>query len=427
MTRKMDRRAMLASTGLAALIAKQANAQGFGADQSTEAVIATGFRAREFQEPLPETQADLGSMFHVLSSLAQKGEYPLSFRHGKYETVEEFQEIARSKILELLAYRPPIVEPKAQILERINCEGYVREKILFATSPTTIVPAYVLIPNNLKEPAPAVVDLHSHGGMFLFGKEKVIDLAPNHPAMVTYHEKNYSGRPTATELVKRGFVVISIDAFGFGERRIILDTDRHKGADRSKYSLEDVQYLNQQCRNKESTIAKSMVFAGLTWPGIVAWDDMRTVDYLCTRPEVDTSRIGCLGISMGGYRATYLMALDDRVKAGCVVGFMSTVLPMLKAHIDTHSWVHFLPGLHQFLDLPDVASLAMPRALMVQQCSQDRLFTIEGMRDSVSQIKAAYEKAGTPSTFSARFYDAPHQFTLPMQEDAIAWLQKNLH
>ena len=81
-----------------------------------------------------------------------------------------------------------------------------------------------------------------------------------------------------------------------------------------------------------------------------------------TRPEVDPKRIGCVGISMGGYRAIYLSALDDRIAAGCVAGFMSTVKPMIKAHIDTHSWVHFLPGLHRFLDLPDVASLAAPQA-----------------------------------------------------------------
>ncbi len=51
----------------------------------------------------------------------------------------------------------------------------------------------------------------------------------------------------------------------------------------------------------------------LTWPGIVFRDDIRTVDYLVTRPEVDPKRIGCLGISMGGYRSCYLAALDDRI------------------------------------------------------------------------------------------------------------------
>src|SRR5207248_10772518 len=113
-----------------------------------------------------------------------------------------------------------------------------REKVLFSTAPVFRVPAYVLIPKRLKRPAPAVVDLHSHGGMFLFGKEKVIDLGANHPAMTAYHESNYDGRPTATELVRRGYVVISIDAFMFSERRSILDADLKYGWDRSRYGAE---------------------------------------------------------------------------------------------------------------------------------------------------------------------------------------------
>lgn len=73
----------------------------------------------------------------------------------------------------------------------------------------------------------------------------------------------------------------------------------------------------------------------MKWPGIIFWDDIRTVDYLLTRPEVDPKRIGCVGISMGGYRVAYLSALDERIAAGCIVGFMSTVKSMIKAHIDT--------------------------------------------------------------------------------------------
>src|SRR5205807_9404706 len=127
-------------------------------------------------------------------------------------------------------------------------------------------------------------------------------------------------------------------------------------------------------------------------------------------PAVDRKRIGCLGISMGGYRAAYLAALDERIRAACVTGFMSTVRPMLKAHLDTHSWVHFLPGLHRFLDLPDVASLTAPRALLVQQCAQDRLFPPEGMKEAVAKIAAVYEKAGAKERFSGRFHDVPHRF-----------------
>jgi dienelactone hydrolase len=298
--------------------------------------------------------------------------------------------------------------------------------VIFSTSPQFRVPAYVLIPKDLKKPAPAILDLHSHGGMFLFGKEKVIDPGKNHPAMTDYHQRNYDGRPTATSLVRRGYVVISIDAFMFGERRILMDADLKYGWDRSKYTLDDVKYLNQQCRAKESTVVKGLTLAGLTWSGIVTWDDIRTIDYLTTRPEVDPERIGCLGISMGGHRTLFLAGLDERISAACVVGFMSTVKPMVKAHLDTHSFVHFVPGLHRWLDLPDVVSMMAPRPLLVQQCSQDRLFPLAGMKDAVDRIGAVYEKAGAKERFTGRFYDAPHQFTRAMQDDAFAFLDHHL-
>ena len=334
------------------------------------------------------TGADLGSLYPLVSELAASNQYPYSFLSDRFNNLDEFKKAARDKIFELLLYQPQEVVPDPEVTERVDKGDYIREKILFSTSSHFRIPAYVLIPKNLDGPAPAIVDLHSHGGMFLFGKEKVVDLGDNHPVMAEYHRSVYDGRPTSTALVQRGYVVIVIDAFMFGERRVMMDDDLKYGWDRSKYTVEDANHLNQRCRNKETTLAKSLVFAGLTWPGIVFWDDIRTVDYLITRPEVDANRIGCLGISMGGYRSLYLSGLNERIAAACVVGFMSTVKPMMKAHIDTHSWVHYLPALHQFLDLPDVVSMMAPKPLMVQQCSQDGLFPLEAMEESLEKIAA---------------------------------------
>jgi dienelactone hydrolase len=375
---------------------------------------------------LPETGADLGSLFADVEKAAGDNRYAHSFADGKFRTLADFHATARPKVFELLLHRPDKVEPQAEVIERVDRDDHIRERIIFSTTPQFRVPAYVLIPKNLKKPAPGIVDLHSHGGMFLFGKEKVIDLGDNHAAMGEYHQRNYEGRPTATALVQRGYVVISIDAFFFGERRLMMDADRKSGWDRSKYTLDDVKRLNQQCRAKEGTLAKAMVFAGLTWPGIVAWDDIRTVDYLVTRPEVDAKRIGCLGVSMGGHRSANLAALDERITAACVAGFMSTVAPMRRKHLDTHSWVHFLPGLHRWLDLPDLVSLAAPRALMVLQCSRDQLFPSEGMKQAVTKIASVYEKAGVKEKFAGRFYDEPHIFSKAMQDDAFAWLDRHL-
>ena len=372
------------------------------------------------------TGADMGTLYPDILRLAEAQRYEYSFLTDRFRTLEEFQRTARAKVFEALLYQPSKVDPKPEVLERVDLGDFVREKIVFSTSPFFRVPAYVHIPAKLNGRAPAIVDLHSHGGMFVFGKEKVIDFGQNHPAMVAYQEQNYDARPTATELVRRGYVVITIDAFMFGERRAILDSQLSKGLDRSNYSVDDVRRMNRQCAEKESTVVKSLTFAGLTWPGIVFWDDIRTVDYLLTRPEVDPARIGCVGISMGGYRSLYLAALDPRIAAGCVAGFMSSVKPMLKAHIDTHSFVHFLPGLHGFLDLPDVATLTAPRPLLVLQCSRDGLFPPQGMREAVEKIGAVYTKGGCGDRFSGRFYDVPHRFTRRMQDEAFQWFDEHL-
>jgi dienelactone hydrolase len=375
---------------------------------------------------LPPSGADLGSLFADVNRLVQGRPYEYSFLGQRFRDLAAFKQAGRARVFEQLLYRPEPVPFRAEVVERVERDTHVREKLLFSTTPHFRVPAYVLIPRNLRGRAPAIVDLHSHGGMFLFGKEKVIDLGQNHPALVDYHRRNYDGRPTATEFVRRGYVVISIDAFMFGERRLILDADRRYGWDRARYSLDDVRHLNQQCRAKETTLTKALTWAGMTWPGIVFWDDLRTVDYLVSRPEVDPARLGCLGISMGGYRACFLAALDERIKAACVTGFMSTLRPMIQAHVDTHSWVHFVPGLQRYLDLPDVMSLHAPQPLLVQQCSQDRLFPLAGMRDAVEQIGAAYAKAGVRQHFTGRFYDAPHLFSRPMQDEAFDWLDRQL-
>jgi hypothetical protein len=100
---------------------------------------------------------------------------------------------------------------------------------------------------------------------------------------------------------------------------------------------------------------------------------------------------------------------------------MSTVRPMIRAHMETHSFVHFVGSLHQRMDLPDVVALRAPKPLLVLQCKQDGLFPLEGMEASVRKIAAIYKKAGAAERFTGRFHDAPHRFDLAMQDDAFRW------
>ena len=351
--------------------------------------------------------ADAASLYPDIMGLAGTGEFSTSFLHPRFKDVAAYRAEGLQVMQAGLAYRPSPVPPRAEVVDRQDMGEFIREKVVFSTSAQFRVPAYVHIPKNRKGKLPAIVDLHSHGGMFIYGKEKVIDFGVNHPSLVEY-------------------VVITIDAFPFGERRVMLDEDAKFGWERSKYSVEDLRYLNGKCRAKESTIVKSLAYAGVTWPGIVAWDDMRTVDYLASRPEVDAKRIGCVGVSLGGYRSLLLSGLDERIAAGCVVGFMSTVRPMIRKHMDTHSFVHFIPGVHAHLDLPDVVALRAPKPLFVLQCRKDELFPLAGMEESVAKLAAIYKKAGAAGAFRSKFYEEKHIFNIAMQEDAFAWLDSVL-
>src|SRR5262249_18698714 len=117
---------------------------------------------------LKPTGSDLGTLFPEVSKFASSGEFAYSFLGDRFSKFDEHKKASRQRILELARYSPDKVAPKAEVLKRVDCGEYVREYVVFSTSPQSRVPAYVLIPKNLKKPAPAIVDLHSHGGMFLF-------------------------------------------------------------------------------------------------------------------------------------------------------------------------------------------------------------------------------------------------------------------
>ncbi|HOJ60406.1 MAG TPA: alpha/beta hydrolase family protein [bacterium] len=378
--------------------------------------------------PAPErrTGADTGSLYPEIEFLANRCDYPLSFLHRAYSSPAEYRQTVQQTVHQLLYYAPPAVDPRPEVIDRWETPAYTAEKVLFNTTPWFRIPAYVLIPKLYPGKRPAIVDLHCHAGNFLFGKEKVMPVRHPHPALVEMKADNYDGQSTSEKLVERGYVVISIDRFYFGERRTLFDDLNSLGMDLGNYTVEQIRQANRRAAQGEATLVKALFWAGATWNGIACWDDIRTVDYLVSRPEVDPARVGCLGISMGGDRANYLCALDDRIQCGVSVGWMATLRPLIKAHIDTHSFSHFLPGLTHYLDLPDLLGAFVPKPLLVLQCAQDGLYTLESMKEACDQIQKIYAKAGAEPNYQYRFYDQPHRFSKEMQEDAFQWLDKHL-
>jgi dienelactone hydrolase len=167
--------------------------------------------------------------------------------------------------------------------------------------------------------------------------------------------------------------------------------------------------------------------AGITWPGVMLWDDLRTLDYLASRREVDRQRLACVGLSVGGYRSFLLAALDQRIKAAVDVGWMTAFAPTIRRHvINTVGLTFHIPGLYRYLDFPDLAALVAPRSLLVINGSRDALFPADGVEKAFRKIEACYRKASAADRQRCRLYDAPHQFNVEMQAEAWEWLATHL-
>ena len=373
---------------------------------------------------LEPTGADSGSLYPYLEEISQQSKFSLSYLSRKYKSPEEYKKAARAKLHELFHYNPPSVEKKPEVVGREDKGDYIQEKVYFNTAPWFRVPAFVLIPKKGKPPFPGIVDLHSHGAYYQFGKEKNVDMESEHPTLTEY-KNYYGGQNVGSTLARRGYLVVTIDCFGFGERRLILDEDIELGnKPREELTVDDVTYLNEKMAFAEHQFAKSLFLAGVSWSGIVAMDDIRTVDYLLSRPEVDPDRVGCIGLSLGGTRSTFLSGLDERVKCAVIAGAMSTHTPMVKAHAKCHTWINYVPGMYNYLDWPDVTAIRAPLPLMVQHCAQDDLFPRSGMDESNEKIAKIYQKIGASGKFEAHIFDVPHQFNREMQEVAYKWLDR---
>ena len=148
------------------------------------------------------------------------------------------------------------------------------------------------------------------------------------------------------------------------------------------------------------------------------------MSYLESRTDVDSSRLGCGGLSGGGLRTNYLAAMDKRIRCSLTVGFMTTWKDLVLNVSHTHTWMTYVPLLSQYMDYPEILGLRVPLPTLVLQTNQDQLFTRSEARKAETILKHVYRKAGAEEKFRMSFYDGPHKFDVPMQEEAFDWFDR---
>ncbi len=315
--------------------------------------------------------------------------------HTYQATTKEEHEIwsnsLREKLWELLGLdQMQECSPCPETLESVQCDGYVRTKMVIQVEPDVFMPFYILFPNDMKEgeKRTAVLACHGHTSN---GKSAVVGLREYEDVARTIdiHDYNYG-----EELVKKGYVVFAPDARGFGERR-------------EKYSQGDDKLLRSSCYflNK---VAYSL---GQTVAGMWTWDLMRLLDFVLSCEFVN-GHVVCLGLSGGGLQTLWLSALDTRVECAVISGYFYGVLQAL-LHMSDNCSCNYVPNLWRVADMGDIGALICPRPVMIQTGDVDPLNGADGLDNvypQVEKVRKAMKLFGVEENVCHDIYAGPHKW-----------------
>jgi dienelactone hydrolase len=310
-----------------------------------------------------------------------------------YNSLLAQKPLDRAGLLQLLGAVPVAPPPlAAERVERLDLGDLVREKVTYAVEPGERVPAFVLLPKARQSiRRPAILCHHQHGGEFQVGKDGPAGLGsdPN---------QHY-----AIELARRGYVTMVFDALCFNERQ---DTTG---------KLKDGDY--ERCE------AMYRITEGKSLQGKYVWDARRALDYLETRPEVDVSRLGMIGHSLGGQETLFTTAIDTRIRAAvssCGFGSIRT----LKRDRINHNYALFVPELANYGDYGAVLALVAPRPFFVVARTEDPIFPKDGIEETLTLARRAYQAAGAADRLTTLFEAGAHEFSPTMRGAAYAWLDR---
>src|SRR3954454_7143939 len=355
----------------------------------------------------------------------------LSFRNGKWQSVDEWRSAARKRVLECMAPVDLGGKPTVTVTGRTTYDGLDIEFLTWQLPAGPKTEAVLLKPAGARGPLPGILALHDHGGNKFMGWRKIVrtDGTP-WKIQETHQEHYYGGAAWANEIAKRGYVVLVHDTFPFASRRVkvseVPERIQAGGVDPSPDDAEGVAKYNAFAGAHENIMEKSLLSAGTTWPGVYVTEDQRALDVLAARPEVDPARIGCAGLSGGGMRTVFLGGLDDRIKVAVAVGFTTTWRDFLLYKSFTHTWMTFVPLLPKDLDFPEILALRAPAATMVLNSRQDALYTLPEMQRADAMIADTFKRAQAADRYKSIFYDGGHKFDRKMQADAFDWFDRFL-
>jgi len=265
-------------------------------------------------------------------------------------------------------------------LGELRRDGYRVEKIVFETRPGVLMTANAYVPDR-EGKFPAVLCVHGHW------KGAKQDPVP---------------QSRCIGLAKLGFFVLAVDAFGAGERGIGKALGEYHG----------------------EMVGTTLFPTGFSLAGLQVYENMRAVDYLLTRPEVDGTRLGITGASGGGNQTMYAGAFDERFR--CVVPVCS--VGTYRSYLGAACCVcEVVPDAMSYTEEWALLAMVAPRALMVINATRDaNQFSVGEAQQSISRAQHVFRLHGKAANVAHTIFESGHDYSRAMREAMYGWMTLHL-
>jgi dienelactone hydrolase len=291
------------------------------------------------------------------------------------------------EVISTLGDFPEKTELNPQLLAEWEHDGLLKQKWIIDVSKHISATLLINYPSKIDGATPAIMCCHGHGA---FGKEPVMgnDSTPELRDEISRMNYNYGH-----QMAKSGFITFAIDWIGFGERN-----DNKKP-----------NWFQQEGRDWCNLYYLHATMLGMTSLSINVAHGKAAIDFISSLPEVDSARIGVMGLSGGGTMSLWMTLCDDRLKATEIICYSD-----LWAHFGirdlNYCGMQVAPGLYKLVDVPDLQGLIAPAPLLIDIGAYDECFKVDTAMECFKRLKNIYNVAGAASELHLDLHTGSHSW-----------------
>lgn len=304
--------------------------------------------------------------------------------------MQAYRDSCRQKYNRLLGSLPQKQDLNVQVRGIVLQQGYAIRKIIYESLPGHHVTASLYIPEGM-------------------GKFPAVLLFCGHEAEAKATE---SYQRLAILMAKNGFVVLVVDPISQGERHQLLDAS---GKPLTRGGTTEHTLINAA--------------ANLVGSGAVAyelWDNIRALDYLVTRPEVDAEKIGCLGSSGGGTQTAYFIGFDERIKVAAPCSYIASRERNFDLIGANDGCQHVMAEGAARLEIADFLVMFSPKPLLILAGRYD-FVDYTGTLQAFGELQKVYGVLQSTDKLKLFTADDGHGISRPKREAAVVWFRKWLY